>query len=132
MIRGCGACSPSPIHPTRAGLWSTPALGDGVIYAVTHKGNLIVVDQETGEDCGLPTRAMARGHLRIVDNQRSSPPTTAYCAGSTSPIPRTSLVWTFKVGTAISRRPLPFWKGMIYVGNRDGFMYAIGELAETA
>jgi outer membrane protein assembly factor BamB len=38
------------------------------------------------------------------------------------------LVWTFKVGTGNLEATPAVWEGMIYVGNRDGFMYAIGEL----
>ena len=56
--------------PNKAGLWSTPALGDGVIYAVTHKGTLIVVDQETGEELWYYTLGFGSwSSPAIVDNQ---------------------------------------------------------------
>ncbi|MEX1288289.1 MAG: PQQ-binding-like beta-propeller repeat protein, partial [Acidimicrobiia bacterium] len=42
-----------PIPPRYAGsdggMWATPALGDGVIYAPTHPGELLAVDTDTGE-----------------------------------------------------------------------------------
>ena len=37
------------------------------------------------------------------------------------------LVWSFKVGTGQIEATPAVWKGMIYLGNRDGFMYAVGE-----
>ena len=36
--------------PYRGGFLATPALGDGVLYAVSNKGFLTVVDRETGEE----------------------------------------------------------------------------------
>jgi outer membrane protein assembly factor BamB len=36
--------------PYEGGFWATPALGDGVLYTVSNKGFLTVVDMETGEE----------------------------------------------------------------------------------
>ncbi|NIS30871.1 MAG: PQQ-binding-like beta-propeller repeat protein, partial [Actinobacteria bacterium] len=37
------------------------------------------------------------------------------------------LQWTFEVGNGNIEATPAVWKNMIYVGSRDGFMYAIGE-----
>ena len=37
------------------------------------------------------------------------------------------LQWTFDVGDGNVEATPAVWENMIYVGNRDGFMYAIGE-----
>ena len=116
--------------PAKGGLWSTPALGDGVIYAVTHKGNLIAVDQETGVELWVYT--LSHGSWSspvIVDNQlivASNDGLLRRFDLANPGAPR--LVWTFKVGTGNLEATPAVWEGMIYVGNRDGFMYAIGEL----
>ena len=116
--------------PNKGGLWSTPALGDGVIYAVTHKGTLIVVDQETGEELWYYTLGYGSWSSPvIVDNQLIVAANDGLLRRFDLSDPRDpQLVWTFKVGTGNVEATPAVWKGMIYVGNRDGFMYAIGEL----
>jgi len=116
--------------PAKGGLWSTPALGDGVIYAVTHKGTLIVVDQETGAELWYFTLGYGSWSSPvIVDNQLIVAANDGLLRRFDLADPREPrLVWTFKVGTGNLEATPAVWKGMIYIGGRDGFMYAIGEL----
>ncbi len=113
------------------GLWATPALGAGMLYAPTHTGELLAVDTATGEvmwrdeigfhawsspaivddtlvvavDCG------AGGALRGYD-----------LADPRRPVQ----VWqTERVGGCIESTPA-VWDGRMYVGSRDGFFYAFG------
>jgi outer membrane protein assembly factor BamB len=120
--------------PFKGGMWATPALGDGVLYAVTNKGFLVAVDRETGEelwvdDIGSGSYSAPRhmsspvvvdGHLvlAIVDGRLRSYDLTD---------PRNpTLEWEYQVSTYIEATPI-VWDGTIFIGARDGFMYAIGE-----
>ena len=116
--------------PAKGGLWSTPALGNGMIYAVTHKGFLVAVDQETGEEVWVYTLSPGSwSSPAIVDNQLIVASNDGLLRRFDLTDPRQPrLVWTFKVGTASVEATPAVWGGMIYVGNRDGYMYAIGEL----
>jgi len=116
--------------PAKGGLWSTPALGNGVIYAVTHKGFLVAVDQATGEEVWVYTLSPGSWSSPvIVDNQLIVASNDGLLRRFDLADPRNPhLVWTFKVGTASIEATPAVWHGMIYVGNRDGYMYAIGEL----
>jgi len=115
--------------PNKGGLWSTPALGDGVIYAVTHKGYLVAVDQATGEELWVYTLSPGSwASPAIVDNQLIVASNDGLLRRFDLGNPRSpTLVWSFKVGTGNLEATPAVWKGMIYVGNRDGFMYGIGE-----
>jgi outer membrane protein assembly factor BamB len=115
--------------PAKGGLWSTPALGEGVLYAVTHKGFLVVVDQETGEELWIDEvgfgswsspavvdeeliLATNEGMLRFYDVENPR-----------EPVLRTEL----RVGDNVIEATPAVWDGFIYVGSRDGYMYAISE-----
>ncbi len=126
-VWGMFSLTPSP---AKGGLWSTPALGDGVIYGVTHKGFLVAVDQETGEEVWVYTLTPGSWSSPvIVDSQLIVASSDGLLRRFDIRDPRSPrLVWTFQVGTASVEATPAVWKGMIYVGNRDGFMYAIGEL----
>jgi outer membrane protein assembly factor BamB len=113
--------------PAKGGLWSTPALGDGVLYAVTNKGFLVVVDQETGEEIAA---------IQLAPGSWSSPAVVGNnlivaaqdgllrkfdISDPHSPV----LDWSLLIGSHLESTPA-VWKGMIYVGSRDGYMYAVG------
>lgn len=116
--------------PNKGGLWSTPALGDGVLYAVTHKGNLVAVDQLTGEELFVyPLSPGSWSSPAIVDGQLIVASNDGLLRRFDLADPRRPrLVWTFKVGTGSLEATPAVWKGMIFIGGRDGFMYGIGEL----
>jgi outer membrane protein assembly factor BamB len=113
--------------PAQGGMFSTPALGDGVLYVVTHRGFLVVVDQETGEE--LWAYALAPGSWSspvVVDDQLV---TIGYDSvmrvWSLTDPQEPRLIWTFPVGDATIEATPAVWKGGIYVFSRDGYLYAI-------
>ncbi len=115
--------------PTKGGLWSTPALGEGVLYAVTHKGFLIAVDMETGEEVWVDevgfgswsSPAVVDGHLVVATN-------TGMLRSYDVRDPRAPVLeWEIQVGAGPIEATPAVWNGAIYVGVRDGYMYAVGE-----
>jgi outer membrane protein assembly factor BamB len=115
--------------PAQGGLWSTPALGDGVLYVTTHRGFLCAVDTETGDEVWCHQIApgtwsspvVVDDRLLVVDNQADM-----RLFDITDPrSPR--LLWTHRVGTHQVEATPAVWKGRIYVWNRDGHPYAIGQ-----
>jgi outer membrane protein assembly factor BamB len=116
--------------PAKGGMWATPALGEELIYAVTNKGHIIGVDRETGEEVWLyqlspgswSSPVIVDGHLIVASNNGLL--RSFFIAGDErSP----QLQWTFEVGNGNIEATPAVWENMIYVGSRDGFMYAIGE-----
>ncbi|MBI5156964.1 MAG: PQQ-binding-like beta-propeller repeat protein [Acidimicrobiia bacterium] len=115
--------------PARGGMFSTPALGDGVIYAVTNKGYLVCLDQATGEEIWVynltpsswSSPVVVDGRLLAVDFQGTMHAFSL--ADPRSP----QLLWTFKVGASTIEATPAVWNGRIYLWNRDGYLYAISE-----
>jgi outer membrane protein assembly factor BamB len=110
------------------GLWATPALGDGVIYASTHPGDLLAVDAESGEVVwreeigwhawsspvvvgGQMLVATCLGELRAYDLSEPRAPVPA---------------WTLQLSESCIESTPAVWEGRIYVGARDGKFYAVG------
>jgi outer membrane protein assembly factor BamB len=111
------------------GLWATPALGDGVLYASTHPGQLLAVDTANGkvlweEEIGWH----AWSSPVVIDDELL----VATCEGQLrsydlSEPQRPQASWTMQLsGSCIESTPA-VWKGMIFVGARDGKFYAVGE-----
>jgi outer membrane protein assembly factor BamB len=119
-----------PENGVKGGLWSTPALGDEVLYAVVNKGFLIAVDRETGNEDWVfevgegswSSPAIVDGHLIVAGNTGLL---RDFFIGSDERNP--ILQWTFKVGNGNIEATPAVWNGMIYLGTRDGFMYAVGQ-----
>jgi hypothetical protein len=113
----------------KGGYWATPALGDGVLYTVSNKGFLVVVDTATGEELWSVTLApgswsspsVVDDHLLAVSNDGFIHEFDITDPGQ--PVPG----WTFQVGTGHLEATPAIWNGTIYLASRDGFMYAIGE-----
>lgn len=116
------------------GVWATPALHpDGVLYVPTDSGNLLAIDTDTGEtvwsdDVGVnawSSPAIADGVLVIaVDCFSEESGLRAYdLADPLAPVE----LWTRPLATGGCIESTPaVWDGNIYVGSRDGFMYAFG------
>lgn len=113
----------------KAGVWATPALGDGVVYFATNGGRVIAADMATGavvweKSLGSQTwqspvvvdktliEGDCQGNLNAYDvsNPRVDPP----------------LKWTLKLSGCIEATPAVY-KGRIYVAARGGQLYAIGD-----
>ncbi len=115
--------------PAKGGLWSTPALGNGVLYAMTHKGFLVVVDQETGEELFVTeVGAGSWSSPSVVDNHLIVATNPGYLRSYDISDPvEPELEWEIKVGEGHIEATPAIWNGNLYVGTRDGYMYAIGE-----
>jgi len=120
--------------PTKGGMWTTPVVGDGVVYTVTNKGYLVAVDKKTGEelwfdDIGsgffngprhMSSPVMVDGHLilALVDGTIRN----YDLANPAEP----SLVWDFTLTSGRIEATPAVWNGKIYVASWDGYMYAVG------
>lgn len=117
------------------GAWSTPALYDGTLFLTTHPGDLLAVDAASGEvlyrerigyhEWSSPAVVLDDGRPVLV---------TALCEGGglraydvSDPTGLREL-WTVRTptGSCIESTPA-VWKGGIYVGSRDGFLYRFGD-----
>lgn len=114
--------------PAKGGLWSTPALGDGVLYAVTNKGFLVVVDQQTGDEItAIPLAPGSWSSPAVVGDNLIVAAQDGALRNFDITDPRNPILdWTYVIGSHLESTPA-VWHGMIYVGSRDGYMYAIGD-----
>jgi len=114
----------------KGGLWATPALHRGHLYVTTHMGSLLSVDAATGavtSDIAMPQHGWSSPV--VIDNELL----VADCDGVISKFalsdpaqPR--LIWRYDVPGAGCWESTPaVWQGVIYLGNRNGYFYAIGE-----
>lgn len=117
------------------GIWATPALGDGVIYAATDPGELLVVDAATGavvwrDDIGVhawSSPVLAAGTLVVAVNCDAGAAIRAY--DITDPR-RPVQAWEVPLDTGGCIESTPaVWQGRLYVGSRDGYFYAFGDAA---
>lgn len=116
------------------GAWATPALHpDGIIFVPTDSGHLLAIDTTNGneiwsDDLGVnawSSPAIVDEALVIaVDCYSESSGLRAY--DLSNPFEPTEL-WTRPLasGGCIESTPA-VWDGNIFVGSRDGFMYAFG------
>ena len=110
------------------GFWATPALGDGVIYASTNPGELLVVDQETGE---VVFREVIGWHSWSSPVVVGEELLVASCTGemrsySIADPRQPVLQWNMQLSPSCIESTPAVWNGRIYVGVRDGKFYAIG------
>ncbi|MGQ0850005.1 MAG: outer membrane protein assembly factor BamB family protein [Actinomycetota bacterium] len=119
----------APGYDGPGGLWATPALGDGVLYASTHPGQLLAVDQKTGEVTWQEEIGWHAWSSPVVIGDELL---VAACTGELRAYsladPRRPLpMWTLQVSESCIESTPAVWAGRIYVGSRDGKFYAIGE-----
>ncbi|MGI9642458.1 MAG: PQQ-binding-like beta-propeller repeat protein [Acidimicrobiia bacterium] len=116
------------------GVWATPALHpDGLLFVPTDSGNLLAVDTTSGivvwqDDVGVnawSSPAIVDDALVIaVDCFTETPGLRAY--DLTDPLNPIEM-WQQPIGTSGCVESTPaVWGGNIFVGSRDGFMYAFG------
>ncbi len=109
------------------GVWATPALGDGFLYVPTQPGDLLAVDTDTGE---VTWRGRVGWHAWsspvIVDGTLL----VATCSGelraySLEDPARPRLRWETQVSESCIESTPAVWRGRVYVGARDGFLYGL-------
>lgn len=118
-----------PRGPGDGGIWATPALGDGYLYAATHPGELLVVDTATGEVVWRDEIGFNAWSSPVIVDETL---VVATCSGelraySLADPAEPRLEWTAATGSGACIESTPaVWKGQILVGSRDGFFYAFG------
>jgi outer membrane protein assembly factor BamB len=112
------------------GIWATPALHKGALFATTNSGRLLAVNRDTGTIAWeLPLTAPAWSSPVVVDDKLivADCGGTMYAYDVRRPLkgpPRE--LWQVELGACIESTPA-VWKGMIYVGTRGGSVYGIGD-----
>ena len=112
-----------------SGFWSTPVVWRDVVYATTHTGRFLGVDRETGEirwEKGFPSLLWSSPvvigeTLLLADGEGYL---RAYDVSDTSVEP--SEMWNLYVSWRFESTPA-VWEGVIYVGDRAGGLFAVGE-----
>ncbi|MFW2339295.1 MAG: PQQ-binding-like beta-propeller repeat protein [Acidimicrobiia bacterium] len=117
---------------TDGGAWATPALGDGVLYAATHPGDLLAIDTDTGEVLwtdaigfhAWSSPLIVDDHLLVAVDCEGGGGLRAYSlADPTRPV----RAWDLPHGGGCIESTPTVWDGRIFVGSRDGFFYAFGD-----
>jgi outer membrane protein assembly factor BamB len=117
-----------PGEEGEGGLWATPAVAEGVVYAATNPGELLAVDAATGE---VTWRDEIGWHSWsspvVIDNSLM----VATCNGelrvySLTDPRRPTIEWTLPISESCIESTPAVWKGGIFVGSRDGGFYAVG------
>lgn len=110
------------------GLWATPALGAGHLYAATHSGRLLAVDTATGEITWSEaigfhawSSPVVVDDVLLVATCDAAELRTWSLVDPAHPEP----LWTMPAaaGGCIESTPA-VWEGRIYVGSRDGYVRA--------
>lgn len=116
------------------GAWATPALHEeGLIFVVADSGDLIAVDTDTGEvvwEDFVGTNAWSSplivdNKLLIITNCLSTKRGLRAYDLEDPLAPREMWETTITEGGCIEATPA-VWNGRIYIGSRDGFLYAFG------
>ena len=114
------------------GMWATPAVVDGVVYAATNGGELVGLSAETGAELwSIPLAGPLWGSPVVVDGVLL----IGDCAGvfhafelrpdGAAP----AELWSLELGGCIEATPA-VWDGSILIGTRDGALYAITDQPE--
>lgn len=121
--------------PYKGGMWTTPALAEGVVYAVTNRGFLVAVDRETGEEAwsvDIGSGSFSGPHHMsspiVVDDRLIVATAGGKMQSYDITDPRSPVMdWEITITAGSIEATPAAWDGMIYIGSRDGFFYAIGE-----
>ncbi|MEM6324518.1 MAG: PQQ-binding-like beta-propeller repeat protein [Pseudomonadota bacterium] len=114
----------------KGGIWATPALHAGHLYVPLHQGGLITVDTATGtitSDIPFPDHTWSSP--LVIDGDLLAPA----CDGAISRFSlddpaEPELIWRWRVpGAGCWESTAAVWDGVIYMGNRDGYFYAMGD-----
>ncbi len=111
------------------GLWATPAIDRGVLYAATNHGDLFAVTRATGHELWrIHLAGPTWGSPVVVDNVLLE----GDCSGTLHAFDishqreRPRELWHVDLGGCIESTPAVF-DGKIWIGTRGGAMYALGD-----
>ena len=116
------------------GLWATPALYDGFLYVQTHAGGLYTLDAATGAIVDMKPMA---GHGWSSPVVVGNALLVGGCDGDLMAFDladpaHPTLRWRFHPEGAGCWESTPaVWQGVIYLGNRNGYVYAIADKEQT-
>lgn len=110
------------------GLWATPAIGFGMVYASTQPGDLLAVDAGTGEVTWSEEIGWHSWSSPVIVGEELL---VATCTGevraySLADPEHPALTWSFKLSESCIESTPAVWNGRFYVGVRDGKFYAVG------
>ena len=111
-----------------AGVWATPALWQDLVIVATNGGRLLGIDRATG-GCGgpRPSPTPSGSHPWSSTASSSRATATASSTATTCPTPPSTPPSSGPSNSpAASKPPPPSGQGRIYVGTREGHLYAIG------
>lgn len=119
-----------PRIPGDGGLWATPALGKGMIYAATHPGELLAVDAATGEVTWRDEIGFHAWSSPVIIDDTLVAAVECENGGGLRAYslenPRQPVrIWDFAFQTGCIESTPAIWKGTILVGSRDGYFYAL-------
>ncbi len=116
------------------GAWATPALHpEGILFLPTDSGDLLAVDTDTGEIVWQDSVGVNAWSSPAIIDDVLVVAVDCFLAQSSlraydisDPLaPRE--MWTKPIGTGACIESTPaVWGGVIFIGSRDGFMYAFG------
>jgi outer membrane protein assembly factor BamB len=119
------------------GSWSTPAIAGNVVYFTTAAGRVLAVDRSSGavlweRQIGSPAIASPV----VVDGTLLQGDCSGhlYAWDVSDPNAQPTLLWNLDLGDCIESTPA-VWRGWLYVGTREGYIYGIADadtLAPTA
>ncbi len=111
------------------GLWSTPALHDGMVYVGTDGGRLLAVDQQSGDLAWEKQLAGPTWQSPVVVDDvliEGDCNGVLHAFDVSEPGVEPEELWTAELGGCIESTPA-VWRGRIYVGTRGGRFFAIGD-----
>ena len=109
------------------GIWSTPAVVDGVVYVGTNAGRLVAVDATDGR---LLWEKKLAGPLWASPSVVDGVLLMGDCDGAfhaydvSDPGADPPLLWTLELGGCIEATPA-IWEGRILIGSRSGQLHSI-------
>ena len=114
------------------GVWATPALSGDLLYVATNPGELLAVDTATGtvvwrDDIGAhawSSPVVVDETLVVAVDCDVRPALRAYDV--TDPR-RPQQQWEVTATAGCIESTPAVWNGVLYVGSRDGFFYAVGD-----
>ena len=109
-----------------SGIWSTPALHEGMLYVNTHTGDLLAVDTASGDIVWSdPVGLHSWSSPAVVDGTLVVATCLGELRGYSLDDPRfPTKEWTVQVGGSCLEATPVIWGGAIYIGSRDGYIRA--------